>query len=238
MTATTFTGFPEEGLQFLAALGQNNNRDWFNARKQTYTDTIVGPALTFIEALGERLQYISPHIQYDTRTNGAGSLMRIYRDTRFSADKSPYKTWVGIRFWEGGGKASQNPGFFFGFDASGGGLHVGMHGFDKAMLAAYRAAVADDEMGSALEVALNSVRAAGDYELNGEHYKRVPRGFDPGHPRAKLLRYNTLYVSSPGIPPAELASPGLVDIVMDYCQGAAPVQKWLVKVKAKLSAAT
>ena len=236
MTTDAFAGFPEEGLQFLADLGQNNDRDWFNARKQTYTDTIVSPALAFIEALGERLQYISPHIQYDTRTNGAGSLMRIYRDTRFSADKSPYKTWIGIRFWEGGGKASENPGFFFGFDATGGGLHVGMHGFDKAMLAAYRAAVADDELGAELAAALDSVRAAGAYEVRGEHYKRVPRGFDPDHPRVDLLRFNTLYVSSPGIPPAGLASPDLVDAVMDHCQNAAPVQKWLLKVKLSTTA--
>lgn len=236
MTSTVFSGFPQEGLQFLANLGQNNDRDWFNARKQTYTDTIVVPALAFIETLGQRLQYISPHIQYDTRTNGAGSLMRIYRDTRFSADKSPYKTWVGIRFWEGGGKTSQNPGFFFGFDATGGGLHVGMHGFDKAMLAAYRAAVVDEALGAELAGALEAVKGAGAYQLNGEHYKRVPRGFDPDHPQADLLRFNTLYVSSPGIPPTELASPGLVDVVMGHCQSAAPVQKWLLKVKLSAAA--
>jgi uncharacterized protein (TIGR02453 family) len=231
MNTTSFAGFPEAGLQFLADLGRNNDRDWFNDHKQTYTETIVGPALAFIEAVGQRLHFISPHIQYDTRTNGAGSLMRIYRDTRFSADKSPYKTWVGIRFWEGGRKASQNPGFFFGFDASGGGLHVGMHGFDKAMLAAYRVAVADDQQGAELDAALASIRAVGAYQVNGQHYKRVPRGFDPDHPRADLLRHNTLYVSSPGIPPAELASPGLVDAVMGHCQNAAPVQQWLLKVK-------
>ncbi len=231
MTATPFNGFPEEGLQFLADLSQNNNRDWFGARKQTYTETIVNPALAFIETLGQRLLTISPHIQVDTRTNGAGSLMRIYRDTRFSADKSPYKTWVGIRFWEGGRKASENPGFFFGFDATGGGLHVGMHGFDKAMLAAYRAAVVDDQLGAELTAALASVQEAGPYQLKGQHYKRVPRGFDAQHPRAELLRFNTLYVSSPGIPPAELASPNLVDVVMDHCHNAAPLQKWLLKVK-------
>lgn len=231
MTTTTFSGFPKDGLQFLADLGQNNNRDWFNAHKQTYSKTIVTPALAFIEVLGERLQGISPHIQYDTRTNGAGSLMRIYRDTRFSADKSPYKSWVGIRFWEGGGKASQNPGFFFGFDATGGGLHVGMHGFDKTMLSAYRVAVVDEELGVELEAALEKVQAAGAYQIKGEHYKRVPRGFNADHPRADLLRFNTLYVSSPGIPPAELASPDLVDVVMDHFQRTSPVQKWLLKVK-------
>lgn len=231
MSEAAFNGFPPEGLQFLADLGENNDRDWFDARKQVYLDNIVAPAVAFVETMGERLRFISPHVQYDTRTNGQGSLMRIYRDTRFSEDKSPYKTWVGIRFWEGGGKASQNPGFFFGFDATAGGLHVGMHGFDKSMLAAYREAVGGDKLGSELEAALEAVRGAGPYEVNGEHYKRVPRGFDPDHPRADLLRYNTLYVSSPGIAPAVLSSAGLVDVVVDHCEKMAPVQQWLVKVK-------
>ena len=231
MGEQAFSGFPQAGLQFLADLAENNDRDWFNARKQTYTEMIVAPAVTFVEALGERLQYISPHIQYDTRTNGQGSLMRIYRDTRFSADKSPYKTWVGIRFWEGAGKAGGNPGFFFGLDAMGGGLHVGMHGFDKTMLAAYREAVDDDALGSELEVALETVREAGDYEIRGQHYKRVPRGFDADHPRVDLLRFNTLYASSPRIEPAVLGSASLVDAVMDECEKMAPLQQWLVKVK-------
>ncbi len=233
MGEQAFSGFPREGLQFLAELGENNDREWFNARKQTYTEKIVTPAVAFVEAMGERLKYISPHIQYDTRTNGQGSLMRIYRDIRFSADKYPYKTWVGIRFWEGAGKASANPGFFFGFDATAGGLHVGMHGFDKAMLAAYREAVDDDALGSVLETAVDTIRAAGDYEIRGEHYKRVPRGFDADHPRADLLRFNTLYASSPGIEPAVLASASLVDVVMDECEKMAPVQQWLLKVKQR-----
>lgn len=236
MAEEAFSGFPQEGLKFLADLAENNDRDWFNARKKIYTDMIVTPAVAFVEALGGRLQYISPHIQYDTRTNGQGSLMRIYRDTRFSADKSPYKSWVGIRFWEGAGKASNNPGFFFGFDATSGGLHVGMHGFDKAMLAAYREAVNDDALGSELEAILKAVRGAGDYEIRGQHYKKVPRGFEADHPRADLLRYNTLYASSPGIEPAVLASPGLVDVVTDECEKMAPVQQWLVKVKQRANA--
>ena len=110
MSGQSFSGFPEEAARFLTQLSENNNRDWFNARKQVYANTIVTPAIAFVEAMGERLKYLSPHIQYDTRTNGQGSLMRIYRDIRFSKDKSPYKTWIGIRFWEGAGKKSELPG--------------------------------------------------------------------------------------------------------------------------------
>ncbi len=230
-TQNDFSGFPERGLQFLADLANHNDREWFNGNKQIYLDYIVQPAVAFVEALGERLQYISPHIQYDTRTDGQGSLMRIYRDTRFSKDKSPYKTWVGIRFWEGGPKPGQNPGYYFGFDGISGGIHVGMHGFDKHMLTAYRAAVDNETTGKELEQALANIRQASEYAIRGEHYKRVPRGFDPGHPRAGLLCFNTLYASSPAIDPAVLASPELVEIVMDHCEKLAPIQQWLVKVK-------
>ena len=124
--SATFAGFPQEGLNFLASLTDNNDRNWFNANKQTYLDNIVAPAVTFVETLGDRLQFISPHIQYDTRTNGQGSLMRIYRDVRFSKDKSPYKTWVGVRFWEGAGKKTECPGFFLWFESNKAGLYTGM----------------------------------------------------------------------------------------------------------------
>ena len=91
-----FKGFSDAGLQFLADLRANNNREWFNEHKPIYRDEIVEPALDFIVDFGGRLRAIYPDLNFDTRTNGAGSLMRIYRDTRFSKDKTPYKTNVGI----------------------------------------------------------------------------------------------------------------------------------------------
>jgi uncharacterized protein (DUF2461 family) len=197
----------------MAELADNNNREWFNERKQVYLDHIVAPAVAFVQTAGEQLQFISPGIQFDTRTNGQGSLMRIYRDTRFSKDKTPYKTWVGLVFWEGAGKKTENPGFYFGFDTSGG-----------------RQAVADDDSGAELEAALAEVAATGPYEIGEQHYKRVPRGYDSDHPRADLLRFNSLYASSPNIEPAVLSSASLVDVVLEHCQNTLPLHRWLVKV--------
>jgi uncharacterized protein (TIGR02453 family) len=231
MAEHEFDGFPKEGLQFLDDLAENNNKEWFDNHKQNYLDYVVSPAQEFIETMGDQLRYIAPHIQYDTRTNGQGSMMRIYRDIRFSPDKTPYKTWVGIRFWEGAGKAKDNPGYFLWLDSSGAGLHAGMHGFDKPMLSAYREAVLDDQLGPELETVIETVSSAGEYEVGGEHYKRVPRGFDKDHPRANLLRYNSLYVSSPRIEPSILSSPNLNMVVMDHCEKMAPIQRWLVSVK-------
>ena len=230
MSEATFTGFPQEGLKFLADLVENNDRDWFAENKQVYLDNIVAPAVAFVENLGDRLQFISPHIQYDTKTNGQGSLMRIYRDVRFSKDKSPYKTWVGIRFWEGAGKKGDCPGFFLWIEADAAGFYTGMYGFPKPLLKAYREAVVDDELGAELDSAIAAVRAAGAYEIGGEHYKKVPRGFDPDHPRADLLKYNAIYASSPRIDLAKLGSPELVDVCMDHSENTAPLHRWLVKI--------
>lgn len=231
MTEQAFNGFPQEGLNFLAELAENNNKEWFNEHKQTYLDFIVSPAQSFIETVGEQLKFISPHIQYDTRTNGQGSLMRIYRDVRFSQDKTPYKTWAGIRFWEGAGKAKDNPGFFLWFDSSEAGLHAGVHGFDKPMLEAYRSAVVDEYRGPDLQEIVELLSTAGEYKISGEHYKQVPRGFDKDHPRADLLRYNALYASSPRIEREVLISPKLITVFLDHCEKMAPLQRWLVSVR-------
>ncbi len=176
------------------------------------------------------MQTLSDGIVYDTRTNGSGSLMRIHRDIRFSKDKTPYKIHISMMFWEGVGKKSENPGFGFRMDVTGGGVFSGMYGFNKPMLEAYRGAVADDKLGAELETTLESIRKAGDYEIGGEHYKRVPRGYDPEHKRADLLRYNTLYAHSP-IDPAVLTTPDLVDVCFEHCRKMFPLQQWLVKVK-------
>ncbi len=87
-TTDDFDGFPLEAMQFFADLEHNNNRDWFQAHKPDYQNHIIAPGKAFVLALGQRLAAISPHIQFDTRTNGAGSMLRIYRDIRFSKDKT------------------------------------------------------------------------------------------------------------------------------------------------------
>ena len=109
-----FTGFPKEGLQFLADLAHNNNREWFNARKGVYLESVQGPAQAFVAALGRRLKRLSPGIAYDTNPNGGGSLLRIYRDVRFSRDKTPYNTDVRMSFWEGPAKKEALSSFFVG----------------------------------------------------------------------------------------------------------------------------
>ncbi len=230
---TAFEGFPAEGLAFLDELAANNNRDWFHDNKQRYIDLLRDPAIALVIAIGEKLKTISPDIVYDTRTNGAGSLMRVNRDTRFSPDKTPYKDHVDMVFWEGPEKKMQNPSFGFRIRREDMGMYAGMHGFDKDMLAAYRLAVADDDLGVELLEAVSAVESAGDYEIGGEHYKRVPRGYDADHPRAKWLKHNGLFATSGDLDRTPVTSPDLPDIIFAHFQKMAPIQQWLVKVAAR-----
>ena len=94
---TSQVSFGPELFAFLAELELNNNREWFGANRHRYEEHLLEPALAFIEDFAPRLQKISPHFRADARPSG-GSLFRIYRDTRFSKDKSPYKTHVGLHF--------------------------------------------------------------------------------------------------------------------------------------------
>ena len=235
MADSTFAGFPREGLAFLADLAENNDRDWFKPRKDTYTRLLVEPAQDFVIALGRRLRSISEDIRYDTAANGRGSLMRIYRDIRFSRDRSPYKTNLGIIFWEGEGAKTERSGFYVHIVPDGATVMGGQHRFAKGMLEAYRQAVVDDELGAELIEVLQEIAASGDYGIGGAHYKRVPRGYPADHPRAELLKYDALWASARPIAPDVLCSPAIVDVAYAQCLAMARLHRWLVRVAATSS---
>lgn len=225
-----FVGFRKETLKFFKELKENNNKDWFNENKDQYEEYVLRPAQTFVVALGERLKGISKGFTYDTRTNGRGSILRIYRDTRFSKDKTPYNTRLRFRFNEGKGEKSGYPGFFFGLDDTGGQLLGGLYKFVKPTQDAFREAVDNEKSGVHLANLIDEIRAQHGFEIGGEHYKRVPRGYDVVHPRAKLLKHDGLYISSPKISTGVLKRPELVDTCYEHAVRIAPVHHWLMNL--------
>lgn len=215
-------------MAFFDEIVANNNKEWFAAQKSIFQTKVQQPAQQFVQALGARLESVVPEIQYDTRLNGSGSIMRIYRDTRFSADKTPYKTNLGILWWEGDGKKMENPGFYFHLDAESAWMGGGLYYFPD--VAQYRTAVADEKLGPALtEVAAQM--AANGMPVGGDKTKRVPRGFNNDHPRAELLKFKGMTAVSPPISRQVLASPDLVDICFEYCQSLLPLHQWLVRMR-------
>jgi len=225
MNGLTFTHFPDETIIFFRELENNNNKEWFQAHKQDYKDYVQLPAIDFITSMGERLKTISTDIIYDTRTNGAGSLMRIYRDIRFSPDKTPYKTNLGIIFWEGAGKKMENPGFYFHFDNQGVGIYAGFYMFPKDKLKTYRDAV--DKNGAELQEVITELHEKG-YSIGGDKYKRVPQGFDVDHPHAELLKFKGLHSSTEMLDAELIIDPEFMDICFEHWANQSPLHNWLV----------
>ena len=182
-----------------------------------------------MRVLGKRLRMLAPGIRVDPRTDGRGTLMRLSRDTRFSGDKTPYKTELSGLFWEGDSQKTACPAFGFRLQADGMDLMAGMFAFPKDALPMFRAAIIDEQLGSELVAILDSLGALVEYQVGGEQYRRVPTGYQSNHPRAALLRYQGLYMYPPRLGVDVVYSASLVDRCFEHFRAMAPLQRWLVK---------
>jgi uncharacterized protein (TIGR02453 family) len=220
---TTQTSFGPELFSFLADLRANNNREWFAANKDRYEEHLLEPAMAFIDAFAPRLEKISPHFRADARPSG-GSLFRIYRDTRFSKDKTPYKTNVGIHFRHELAKDAHAPGFYLhiGPDESfaGGGLwHPGTEPATRIR----EAIVAEPER---WQEATRRGAFAERLELGGDSLKRVPSWADADHPFADDLRRKDFFGSA-RLSESDVVAPGFVDEYERICRAVWPLQQFI-----------
>jgi len=175
----------EAGLQFLAQLADNNNKAFFTDNKPRYEELVRSPALAFITAMQPVIGELSQQFLVSPKKVG-GSLMRVYRDTRFSKDKTPYKTNIGIQFRHLQGKDVHAPGFYVHIANDGCFLGVGCWHPDGKALAAIRAFI-DENPRSWQEITRQS-EFANRFPLSGESLVRPPRGFDKQHPLLEDLK--------------------------------------------------
>lgn len=224
-----FEGFSKKSLKFFADLEKNNTKDWFSANRDIFDDEILFPAKAFVTDMGERLTEIAPDIVADPRTDK--SIFRIHRDTRFSKEKIPYKTHLGIYFWEGAAKKLENPGFYFQFDKDSMFLGVGMHIFPKDMIKDYRDAVVHKKKGVELRKAIESVTKKNkEYELGWVQYKKVPRGYDKDHPLADYLLYGGIGFHYKSKIPSEFNSEKLLDFTYKIFVDMSPIHFWVKSI--------
>ncbi len=223
--AHEFPGLSRDLIAFFEELAENNSKPWFDANRQRYEAGVLEPARELVVALGEQLKEISPGIHAEPKVNR--SLFRINRDTRFSKDKTPYKTNLALFLWEGSRKRMECPGYYFHLEPFKLLLGVGMHMFPRDLLPRWRERVADPESGASLERAIAGLPLTSGCGMGGEQYKRVPRGYPADHPRAALLRHKGLHVGFEGEVPDALFGPGCVDWCMERYRAFAPVQHWL-----------
>jgi len=184
-----FQGFPPEALRFLRQLKRNNNREWFLAHKQTYEEKVKAPMTELVTAVGGAMQGFAPEIESDPKK----AIYRIYRDIRFSADKSPYKTHSAAFFAPRGMPKNSCAGLYFHIAPDELILAGGIYMPDAATLRSLRQYIAGQwEQLAAITESPGFKRLFGG--LQGERLVRPPRGSPADHPAAELLRYKQYIV--------------------------------------------
>lgn len=218
-----FQGFPKEGTAFLQDLKNNNNREWFQENKSTYKEMLETPAKAFQEAMTVELgELIGQPLR--------GKIYRIYRDVRFSKDKTPYNTHVRMSFMPESKKDSAaNPAFHFSLEPDKLIIGLGCFEFQKDVLASYRQMVANDKTGSALAMIVAEMEQQ-SIRIDGPQYKRVPSGFDPDHPRSDLLRRKGLSAWHDAPLPEAIHGPDAVRLCVEQYRTMLPVYDWLCQV--------
>jgi len=177
--------FTTEGMSFLGGIDKNNNRDWFHEHKSDYESLIRTPALNFIDDMENDLAQLSPHFLALAKKVG-GSLMRVHRDVRFSRDKSPYKTNIGIQFRHEMGKDVHAPGFYLHIEPGDCFIGVGIWRPDSTALGKIRDAIIERD--KYWLAAINDKKFKKNFELSGESLKTAPRGYNKAHPLIEDLR--------------------------------------------------
>ncbi|MCK4656161.1 MAG: DUF2461 domain-containing protein [candidate division Zixibacteria bacterium] len=228
MPKSEFDGFPKECIRFYKGLKKNNTKLWFEEHRGEFDNYVMTPARIFVGEMGARLKKLSSEVHADPRVDK--SIFRIFRDTRFSKDKTRYKTHLGIWFWEGDGPRMECSGFYFHLDPPKLMLGVGIYMFPSHMIDEYRNSVVHEKYGKELTGIISRISKIPGCNIGRRHYKRLPRGFDPDHRNAELLMMNGFYGGIETTIPQELYTSGITDYCYDKYKPFLPLHKWIVGV--------
>lgn len=225
MAGSRYATFTPATVKFLAELSDNNNRDWFNENKTRYEEEVLDVALRFIQSMQDPLADFAPHFTAIPKRMG-GSLMRVYRDTRFSKNKTPYKTNVGIQFRHEQARDVHAPGYYLHIDPDQVFLGAGM----------WRPA-ADALRGIRERIAVKPAewqRARDDqgfqrhFHLGGESLTRPPRGFDKEHPQIDDIKRKD-FIAVKNLALGDATSPRFQQKVETAFKAATPYMQFLCK---------
>lgn len=214
-----------ELFEFFKELEGNNKKDWFQENKERYEAFVRGPLLRFISDFGVHLEKISSNFLADPRSMG-GSLFRIYRDVRFSKDKSPYKTAAGIQFRHKSGKNVHAPGFYLHLEPGNVFAGSGIWHPDSATLGKIREAIVENEVKWKKifsDQEFNSV-----FKLGGETLKKAPKGFDPDHLLIEDLKRKDFFVHTQ-FTEADACQDNFINKYAESCKLTTPFMKFLTE---------
>jgi len=218
-----FAGYPQDTFKFLASLEKNNKREWFENNKDKYEALVREPSLDFIATMAPKLARISEHFLAQPLKTG-GSLMRVYRDTRFSKDKAPYKTNIGIQFRHERGKNVHAPAYYLHLANDGCFIGAGMWQPESKALAGIRKRIATRPKD--WQKVLNNRGFRDIFTLTGAKLVRPPKGYTADSPHVEDLKRKDFIATTP-IDASQIHAPQFVDQVAAIFRKANPFMAFL-----------
>jgi len=185
-----FNGFKKEGIKFLKELENNNSKVWFENNRHIWEEQILSPNKAFIEDMGETLQILVPTIKALPKVSG--SLFKIYRDTRFSNNKTPMKDKIGLLFWQGLGHRMQSSSFYMHYTKESYFVAAGIRSFKAPLLKTYRNYIKNEKNRESLDSILEELKQKG-YNSTQPKYKRIPKDFTGKENYLYLTQFDSLF---------------------------------------------
>ncbi len=217
--------FAQQTFDFLKELAANNNRDWFSDNKARYERDVREPALAFIRAMQPELARFAPHFTAIDKKVG-GSLMRVYRDIRYSKNKMPYKTNVGIQFRHELGRDVHAPGLYLHIEAHEVFVGAGIWHPDGGTLKKIRSYI--DAHPTRWEDGRDDAGFARAYSLAGDSLIRAPKGYEVDHPMIEDLKRKDFIGIAPLVPELILQD-DLTGLISSYFETARPFMQQLCR---------
>lgn len=225
MADSRYASFRPETVRFLEELKSNNNRAWFNVNKSRYEEDVLDVALRFVQSMHDPLSEFAPRFTAIPKRVG-GSLMRVYRDTRFSKDKTPYKTNIGIQFRHEMAKDVHSPGYYVHIDPEQVFLGAGMWRPASDALRGIRERIATQP--AEWERARKDRAFCRYFEMGGETLTRPPRGFAGDHPQIEDIKRKD-FIAVRNMSLVDALSPRFQQKVETAFKAATPYMQFLCK---------
>lgn len=223
-TAVFYTA---DTIKFLNQLAKNNDRQWFAEHKAEYEDVVLKPSLALIEAVCKQLPKVAPMLKAEAKRQG-GSLMRIYRDTRFSKNKDPLKTNIGIQFRHEVGRDVHAPGCYFHVQPGEYFIGVGIWQPESSVLKQIRQAIA--ERTSEWNKILKAKAFSQSFQLAGSSLVRPPQGYDAEHPAIIDLKRKD-FIGVSGLTEQQVLSDELPKTILKHIKSAGPFMQFLCEAQ-------
>ncbi len=222
-----FCGFKKEGIKFLEDLEQNNTKVWFENNRHIWEEHILRPNVDFVEEMGETLQILVPTIKAKPKVSG--SLFKIYRDVRFSKDKTPMKDKIGIIFWQGLAHRMQSSSFYIFYNTEQYFIATGIRSFKTPLLKTYREYIKNETRRIELHNIIEDLKEKG-YDFPEPKYKRFPLGFKEDDKYAYLSLYNAMFSYKTYKLDETFFTEKIVDKTFNIYQDMYELEQWLYEL--------